>query len=287
MCRAARAGWVPAMTSSFRCIAAALMTCAALAAPAHAVQHPSIEGEEAPGRSDQGGHPTAFTTLEEDCIEVNSFRLADRAQTLAALPADRVPFLNAAGRAFTVFVDYTCESHSIDDVPGRRTTVSWWTVVARKDGQGPLEFWTLAYGTDNPLLVQRLRKLGIDARYLPRTTVETEQLDASTLRVTTTYVDDRPGAGLAYTRTYDAPEPSPARFDRQGGAFLTKTEDGVFRQAFRNFSISDLTRPFVSETFAEGSLPRAFGTVDIFRQRGSNYAFIRGSWTSTLERLPG
>lgn len=262
-----------------------LLAAAALAAPAHAVPVPELEGEDQPGRSEQHGHPVALGTVEQDCVEINSIRIANRAGVAAALPEGWTPTSTAA-RIQVLWVDYACEAFSIDDLPARRTIVSWLVAPGRNATTGERRLWTLAHGSDNPLFVQRLRKLGVDSRYLPESTLTTTALGDGRVRVDAAYVDDREGPGLDYVRTYEAPEPSAARTAAPGGVFWFDGAGGPVRIGFQN-EISEGTRAVPTETYAPDSLPRALGIVDVFRSLTPAYTFYRGSWTASLTRQAG
>lgn len=253
-----------------------------LAASAHAL--PQFDPEDAaPGRGEQRGHPTAMVTEERGCWEVSTVRNASAAAVQAALPENWQPRRNAAGLALTQFVDYVCDEFSIDGLPARRTAVSWLVALAQNPATGERRSWTLTHGSDNPLYVQRLRKLGVDSRYLPRSTATIERIDATTSRVETRFVDDRPDPGHDYVRTATAPEPTGDLTTSPGGVFWFETTGGqALRLAYTN-TIGPATTPTVTELFAAASVPATFGIENINgRLARGLQLFLRGSWTGDL-----
>ncbi len=257
---------------------------AVMAASAHAVP-PFDPDDHGPGRSEQGGHPVALSTIEQRCWELNTVRNASPAAVQAALPEGWQPRRNAAGFALTIFVDYVCEEFSIDGLPARRTVVSWLVALAQKPATRERRSWTLAHGSDNPLYVQRLRKLGVDSRYLPRSTAAIERIDATTSSFEMQFIDDRDGLGLDYVRSGSAPEPTGAPVTSPGGVFwFQATDGGTLRTAYLN-TVQPATTPTVSETFAADSIPAAFGIENLSARylRGFQL-FLRGSWTGQLTK---
>lgn len=277
---------------TFRTAAAAtLLALSALAAPASAEELRDLE--DPPGRSDDGGHPVVMTTSEQDCFEHVTGRLADWQEVADRLPAGWVPAVKNPGtgvnagrfRAAATFNDFTCESWSIDGLPPRRTTVSFVVAPAVKaDGSGERRVWSIEHGSDNPLFVERLRKLGVESRHLPRSTAVREVLEDGRVTYTQDYVDDHDAGRLTYRREgvvspVDAPRTSVATawFDgTRGPVSLT------FDNAFTRRGTPTTTERLQSSVF--GSTYRMPDAVAVAGNRG--FTYLEGSWTGTLRLQP-
>ncbi len=246
----------------------------------------------APGQAvadaDPQGHPAAMVTDERGCWELNTVRNASAAAVQRALPDGWQPQRNRAGAALTLFVDYVCEEFSIDGLPPRRTIVSWLAALALNPATGERRTWTLSHGSDNPLYVQRLRKLGVDSRYLPRSTAAIERVDATTSAFEMRYVDDTGAHGLDYVRSGTAPEPAGEPVTSPGGVSWMRTTGGEsVRVAYLN-TVLPTTTPTVTETFSAGSIPAGFGIEDIHARTARGLqVFMRGSWTGELTKEAG
>lgn len=226
-----------------------------------------------------------MTTAEEDCVELNIPRLADPAAVTAALPDGWRPTILPNGRARTQFVDYVCEDLSIDGRPARRTIVSMAVANAtRTDGTPGSRAWVLWHGTDNPHLVERLRSLGVDSRYIPRSTAEVTTTDDGRVRTVLTYVDERPGPGIDYDYTTVSAEPT-SLYVGQGGIFSFAGEYGVVTMDFQNRTRT-VTGGTASQIFAPDSIPRSFGIADVPAVTSAAVRFTRGEWAATIALAP-
>lgn len=225
-------------------------------------------------------------TSESSCVELNIFRVADPAAVTALLPDGWRPTILANGRAQTHFVDYVCDELSIDGRPARRTIVSMVTAPnsTRADGTGGRRTWVLWHGTDNPHLVERLRSLGVESRYLPRSTADVTTLPDGRVSTVLTYVDDRPDPGIDYEYSTVSPEPT-SLYVGQGGIFSFAGEHGIVTVDFQNRT-STVRGGTVRQTFAPESIARALGIADVGPLTSAAVSFTRGSWTSTITLLP-
>lgn len=160
--------------------------------------------------------------------------------------------------------------------------------LAQNPATGERRSWTLAHGSDNPLYVQRLRKLGVDSHYLPRSTATVAAIDPTTSRFEMRFVDDGHDRGHDYVRSGTAPQPAGDPTTSPGGMLWFQTTGGEsLRIAYMN-TIGPASTPTVTELFAAASAPAAFGIENISgRLARGLQVFVRGSWTGDLTTHDG
>lgn len=284
------------MTTIRTAAAAALLALAALTGPAVAADGTDPEDGSVPGRSDDGGHPVVMQTREQDCFEHNTLRFADWQAVAERLPEGWVPAAKIPGtgteagrfRTRTVFVDFTCESWSVDGLPARRTTVSWLAAQAvRADGSGGRRAWAMEHGSDNPLFVERMRKLGVESQHLPRSVATHTTAEDGTVTYRQSYVDDTAAdGGQTYLREgtvkpREAASTSVATFwfdGERGPVSIT------YDNAFTHTGTPTTTERLQGSVFGLGGAYRMADAVGI--AGNPNFIYTRGSWTGTLRLQP-
>jgi hypothetical protein len=243
----------------------------------------------------------AFTTQEGDCFETSDRRPVSLEQVRAYVPqrydvrssvitAGPPVWLGQPGAlvADVGFTDYVCASLAVDGHAPRPTIVSLGTVAVNRDGQAAtLILW---FGTDNPILFARLRQLGADVHFIPRSTYD-ETVDAAGRRqIAVRYVDDGPG-GLDYDRTItliDRVTTPPGNVPRTStGRFWHLGSRGELSVVFENAFEPNWTASVCFHVEPD-SLPARYGITDIANP-GSCFpgprTFAQGSWRGTYTLL--
>ena len=177
------------------------------------------------------------------------------------------------------FLDFVCESISVDGLPGRPTIVSIGTVLMFREGV-PEEYF-LWFATDNPLQFARLQQLGVDAHFIPRSTYS-ETTDAQGRRqIQVDYVGNGPG-GIDHSRTITVLTTPTGEPRTDTSTFYHLGSKGEVR-----FDYELLLEPNgtanVSFEVGEESLPLHYG-ITSFEFPGIR-TFFRGSWTGTIQLL--
>lgn len=261
-------------------LATAAGLCAAIAAAPTAWAAEDADGE--PGRSEDRGHPVLMETSEQDCWELNTGRTARPADVDPLLPAGWDPLLTPSGRAAVSFVEYTCQSTSVDGTPGRLTTTAWLVAGAFHVQSGERRTWTLAHGTDNPLVSQRFRKLGIPSEHLQHTTATLTTTPDGSVAFEQRWEDT--SGELSHERAGTAPDPGPLS-RRVTSRFWFATEDGGAVSLTLTNHLTARVTATLRETFPAGSLYERLGITQIpVPTRNAGLVYLEGSWTGVLQR---
>jgi hypothetical protein len=217
-------------------------------------------------------------TLEQDCHETGDRRPVAPALARSYLP-EGYDLSLIGGMANVGFVDYVCGALSIDGHRARPTIVSMGTVSVTREGD-----YLLWIGTDNPLQFARLRQLGVNVFFIPRSTVEVSTTSEGFLQLRVEYVGNGPG-GLDYTRTITTRTATPptGTTAESAGLFWHEGSKGEVRVDFANHTEPGWPSTVCFE-LADGSLPLEYGITE-FPTEPSCFpnarTLIRGSWEGT------
>jgi hypothetical protein len=163
--------------------------------------------------------------------------------------------------------------------------VSLGTVAVTRNGQpATLILW---FGTDNPILFARLRQLGADVHFIPRSSASDGINDDGQREITVRYVGNGAG-GLDYTRTITLLNPvttPPGNAPRTStGTFWHLGSKGEMSIVFQNAFEPNWTAT-VCLQIAPDSLPSQFGLTG-FANAGSCFPNPRTFfWTGTYTLL--
>jgi len=243
-------------------------------------------------RSVAEDRPGPILTEEDDCFETGDRRpvLLSDAQSyvperyvVTSLAAPPPPAWLGAATAHVAnagFIDYVCESLSVNGHAPRPTMVSIGTVLVRRDGVST--DYVLWVATDNPLYFARLRQLGVDAHFIPKSSYSETTNENGQRRITVHYVENRPG-GLDHTRTITVvATPSGLPTPSIGGPIYHLGSKGEVAIAWSNLTQSG-GRASVCLDVAPESLPTVYGITSYCFPNPRT--FTVGSWTGTIELL--
>lgn len=236
-------------------------------------------------------HPGLIETEENNCFETNDRRpvllaeaeayVPDR-YTVRSFPAPPPPaWLGTPGvaTASVGFIDYVCESLSVNGHRPRPTIVSIGTVLVTRDNVNAT--YALWVGTDNPLLFARLRQLGVEAYFLPRSSYSETTNQLGQRVITVDYVGAGP-TGLNYTRTITVLTTPAGPTSQSIGTMYHLGRKGEVRFRWLNTVLPTGTANVCFEV-APGSLPTEYGITSFCYPAPRQ--FFRGSWTGTHELL--
>ncbi len=228
--------------------------------------------------------PGLILTEENNCFETADRRpvLLSHAQSYVPDRYTVTPVPGPPGGPPQVanvgFVDYVCESLSVNGHEPRPTIVSMGSVLVRRDGIST--DYVLWVATDNPLHFARLRQLGVDTRFIPKSSYSETINENGQRQISVQYVEDRPG-GLNNTRTITVlvePSGQPAEGT---GVFYHLGRKGEVSFTFRN--LVQTGRANVCFELGPESLPTVYGITSFCFPNPRS--FFVGSWTGRIELL--
>lgn len=240
-------------------------------------------------------HVGLIETEETNCFETQDRRPVLLAQAeeyvpdryvVRATPAPPPPaWLGPTGVlvANVGFVDYVCESLSVNGHRGVPTIVSLGTVAVTRDGVNT--DYILWVGTDNPLLFARLQQLGVEAYFIPRSTYSETIDEQGRRQITVNYIGAGEG-GLNYTRTITVLTTPTGPQRTSVGRFYHLGSKGEVYFEYANTLEPNATANVCFDV-APGSLPTEYGITNF-----PDLCFPaprplrRGSWTGTIRLLP-
>jgi len=236
-------------------------------------------------------HRGVIQTQENNCFETNDRRpvllpqadayVPDR-YTVRSFPAPPPPaWLGTPGvpTASVGFIDYVCESLSVNGHRPRPTIVSIGTVLVTRDNANAT--YVLWVGTDNPLLFARLKQLGVKTYFIPRSSYGETTNELGQRVITVDYVGAGP-TGLNYTRTITVLTTPVGPTSQSVGTFYHLGRNGEVRFRWLNTTLPTGTANVCFEVGPE-SIPTDYGITSFCFP--SPRPFFRGSWTGTHELL--
>jgi hypothetical protein len=228
-----------------------------------------------------------ITTDERDCVETDVAR-AVTTTGLDPLVPDRYTLSGVSATASRLIViTYTCQrvdvagSLPLEPDGGLTTVTIAAAAVTHRDGE-PLpseqQLYVVWYGTDNLELFADLRRAGLPASYLPRSS-------ATVTGGTGEVAWSVRGAGLDYDQTASSPLPDT---DGPRDSTVVPWHDGPrgdLRLTVSNSRLQEstavVTADFTSNRVLSEiiALPRLLTITDV------RFPYVSGSWTSTVETV--
>jgi len=253
--------------------------------PAEAVvQIDDDENGSSAGHQDSRDHQTLLETQETDCIEVPFFRLGSTEAVREIVPSNYTVREVRPGNVALTFIEYHCESITVDGKHSLPTTVTLGSVpIVSRDGE-PLSGtgYVLWLGTDNPILAARYRQLGIPAEFVPHSsfTFTQENVPGVGSKVRFDLIGDRLDHAVE-SLVITEPAQGPIRH-AQGGVFVYEGNEGWARLSFFN----DVRPPGAATTSATieptSEIASLLASPLTFTGRTQ---YIRGDWTGTTQLL--
>jgi hypothetical protein len=226
------------------------------------------------------------TTQETDCYEVGINRSANLTLARQLVPKRYILFQPSATTARLRFVDYHCESLSVDGhPPARDTTVSIiGYVTSTRDGvAGPGDMYIIAIATDNPVLFAKYRAAGLPVEFNRRTSASETSGTGSSARI---FNWNFVGDGLDHTIRAETTEAPAGPITSSTGTFYFDDERrGDLRLRFDNLFRPDTTARIFADFRDASAVDELFSEPRFLIINGANFTFTRGSWTGVLERL--
>ena len=270
---------VTTAASTFRRIAVlAAAVVVAACVTARALADPSVDE-----------HPGLVETQESNCFETNDRRpvllaeadayVPDR-YTVRLFPAPAPPaWLGTPGvpTASVGFIDYVCESLSVNGHQAQPTLVSLGTVLVRRDNVNAT--YVLWVGSDNPLLVARLTQLGVETYFIPRSSVLESTNELGQREITVNYVGAGP-TGLNYTRTITVKTTPSGPTSVGPGTFYHVGSKGEIVFSWLNTLFPTGTANVCLDVEPE-SVPDQYGITSFCFPPAR--PLFRGSWTGTFQ----
>jgi len=249
------------------------------------------ESAEPGDGADVDERPGLILTEENNCFETGDRRpvLLSHAQTyvpdryivtsLAAPPSPAWLGPADARVANAGFIDYVCESLSVNGHGPRPTIVSLGTVLVRRDNIST--DYVLWVATDNPVYFARLQELGVEVHFIPNSSYSETTNQNGQRQISVKYVENRPG-GLNNTRTITvlAP-PSGDPVPSVGGPIYHLGSKGEVAITWSNLALTG--RANVCFRVEPESLPTVYGITSFCYPNPRT--FIVGNWTGTVELL--
>jgi hypothetical protein len=284
----------------------------AIALAAAAVLTVGLDGAHA-----QTPFEDAVVTQEAGCVEPVTRRPVPVAQASTYVPDAYVvrDVAPPTGVALFALVDYYCEALSVDGHAAQPTLVSMGVVNTTRVRDGLGADYVLWIGTTNPIHFAALRRLGVEAYFIPASAYTDEVNPLTGRREITMEFRQRSRVpappmldglgpvldGLNYSHEIvvapsDSPVPPPPGVPSTNRAgFWHLGEKGEvaisFNNAFAretsgaNFQITDSH----CLTLEQASLPTAYGLTDVtpfcFPNGAIARRLLRGSWTGVIGRV--
>jgi hypothetical protein len=244
----------------------------------------SAAAQAAAGES--GRDRVLTTTQETDCSEVGVNRAANLKLARELVPARYTLLQPSTTTARLRFIDYHCESLSVDGhPPARDTTVSiiGYVTTARGGEEGP-GFYIIAIATDNPVLFAKYRAAGLPVEFDRRTAAS--ETDSGTAGSPTIINWNFVGDGLDHTIRAEATEPPAGPIESSTGTFyFDDGRHGDLRLRFDNLMRPNSTARVFADFRDASAVAGLFSAPNFLVVNGVNFTFTRGSWTGVLERL--
>ena len=121
-----------------------------------------------------GPHRIQLSTREYGCTEFNVPRAGNLAAVRRLVPERYDLFVSPTGAARIRVVSYFCEAISVNGQKRAKPALVSLGVAetTSRDGDGQGDFYLLWYGSSDPVLVARMRQLGVQAQRLNEARVE-------------------------------------------------------------------------------------------------------------------
>jgi hypothetical protein len=236
--------------------------------------------------------PGVIRTEERNCFETLDFRPVLLAQAEAYVPDQYTVRSFAAppppawtgppdARVAQVgFTDYVCESVAVNGHEAQPTIVSLGTVLVTRDGAAAtLILWV---GTNNPLLFARLSQLGVNAYFVPDSSVS-ESTDALGRRVIDVVVSGGSPEGLHHSRSITVLSAPPGETRTGIGTFFHLGSRGEVVFSYDNTLLPNGTANISIDVDPSSIADAVYGLTSFVFPAPRN--FFQGGWDGTIELM--
>lgn len=176
------------------------------------------------------------------------------------------------------FTDYVCESVAVNGHEAQPTIVSLGTVLVTRD-EAPVTV-VLWVGTNNPLLFARLTQLGVNAYFVPHSSVS-ESTDALGRRVIDVVVGGGPPQGLHHSRSITVLSAPPGPTRTSTGTFYHLGDRGEVVFTYANTLLPNGSANISIDVDPNSIADAVYGLTSFVFPAPRN--FFQGGWDGTIE----